>query len=118
MQENNHLEQINTIQGRSFFGRLRGYAKLTSPGCLQAAVTLGGGSLAGALDLGAIAGYYGSTQTTRTTNYRRVQDKDGYTELYDYRQPNAESTNLATHQPETVSELQKQPKARTKIEIK
>ncbi len=57
MQENNHLEQINTIQDRSFFGRLRGYAKLTSPGCLQAAVTLGGGSLAGALDLGAIAGY-------------------------------------------------------------
>ena len=33
------------------------YAKLSGPGWLQGAVTLGGGSLAGALYLGVIAGF-------------------------------------------------------------
>ena len=54
---NNNIEHIKSIQSRGFFGRLTGYAQLTGPGWLQAAVTLGGGSLAGALYLGVIAGY-------------------------------------------------------------
>lgn len=49
-----HLNQLRT---KSFPQKLLGYAKLTGPGWLQAAVTLGGGSLAGALYLGVIAGY-------------------------------------------------------------
>jgi Mn2+/Fe2+ NRAMP family transporter len=54
---NNHIEKIQLIQGRSFLGRLVGYSKLTGPGWIQAAVTLGGGSLVGALYLGIIGGY-------------------------------------------------------------
>ena len=54
---NDNLEQLQSIQQRGFFGRLTGYAKLTGPGWLQSAVTLGVGSLAGALYLGVIAGY-------------------------------------------------------------
>jgi Mn2+/Fe2+ NRAMP family transporter len=53
----NDLQKIESIQQRGFLGRLSGYAKLTGPGWLQSAVTLGGGSLAGALYLGVIAGY-------------------------------------------------------------
>ncbi|HAV13614.1 MAG TPA: hypothetical protein DCX06_09030 [Opitutae bacterium] len=53
----NHIEEIQSIQQRSFIGRLGGYAKLTGPGWVQAAVTLGGGSLVGALYLGVIGGY-------------------------------------------------------------
>jgi Mn2+/Fe2+ NRAMP family transporter len=53
----NDLQKIESIQQRGFLGRLTGYAKLTGPGWLQSAVTLGGGSLAGALYLGVIAGY-------------------------------------------------------------
>ncbi len=53
----NTTDQIEAIQSRNFIGRLTGYAKLTGPGWLQSAVTLGGGSLAGALYLGVIAGY-------------------------------------------------------------
>ncbi|MGZ0654929.1 divalent metal cation transporter [Coraliomargarita sp. W4R53] len=52
-----NIELIKSIQSKNFFGRLTGYAKMTGPGWLQAAVTLGGGSLAGALYLGVIAGY-------------------------------------------------------------
>jgi Mn2+/Fe2+ NRAMP family transporter len=51
------IKTIEAIQGRNFLGRLGGYAKLTGPGWLQSAVTLGGGSLAGALYLGVIGGY-------------------------------------------------------------
>lgn len=51
------LEHIEAIQKRGFLGRLGGYAKLTGPGWVQAAVTLGGGSLVGALYLGVIGGY-------------------------------------------------------------
>ncbi|MEM6391419.1 MAG: divalent metal cation transporter [Planctomycetota bacterium] len=51
------LERLESIRGRSFFGRFAGYAGMTGPGWLQAAVTLGGGSLAGALYLGVVAGY-------------------------------------------------------------
>jgi Mn2+/Fe2+ NRAMP family transporter len=51
------IHNIQLIQGRGFFGRLAGYSKMTGPGWVQAAVTLGGGSLVGALYLGVIAGY-------------------------------------------------------------
>jgi len=49
--------EIEALQKEPFVKRLAGYAKMTGPGWLQAAVTLGGGSLAGALYLGVIAGY-------------------------------------------------------------
>lgn len=51
------LTRITAIQQRGFLGRLGGYAKMTGPGWVQAAVTLGGGSLVGALYLGVIGGY-------------------------------------------------------------
>lgn len=51
------IENLKSIQSRSFAGRLVGFSKLTGPGWLQSAVTLGGGSLAGALYLGVVAGY-------------------------------------------------------------
>lgn len=51
------LERIEAIQRRGFFGRLTGYGRMTGPGWIQAAVTLGGGSLVGALYLGVIGGY-------------------------------------------------------------
>ncbi|MEM6602111.1 MAG: divalent metal cation transporter, partial [Verrucomicrobiota bacterium] len=50
-------EKIAEIQQKNFLGRLSAYSQLTGPGWLQSAVTLGGGSLAGALYLGVIAGY-------------------------------------------------------------
>ncbi len=50
-------ERIQALRQRGFFGRFAGYAKLTGPGWIQAAVTLGGGSLVGALYLGVIGGY-------------------------------------------------------------
>jgi Mn2+/Fe2+ NRAMP family transporter len=51
------VDSITEIQNRGFFGRLVGYGKMTGPGWVQAAVTLGGGSLVGALYLGVIGGY-------------------------------------------------------------
>lgn len=51
------IEQIESIQKRNFLGKLTGYSKMTGPGWIQAAVTLGGGSLVGALYLGIIGGY-------------------------------------------------------------
>jgi len=51
------LDRIAEIQKRGFFGRLTGYGRMTGPGWVQAAVTLGGGSLVGALYLGVIGGY-------------------------------------------------------------
>lgn len=51
------LDRIAEIKQRGFLGRLGGYAKMTGPGWVQAAVTLGGGSLVGALYLGVIGGY-------------------------------------------------------------
>ena len=53
----NNIEQIQSIQSRGFLGKLAGYSKMTGPGWVQAAVTLGGGSLVGALYLGIIGGY-------------------------------------------------------------
>ncbi len=49
--------------------------------------------------------YTGSAQTIRTENYRLTLDKNGTTELYDHRQPDAETTNLAADQPEVVTQL-------------
>ena len=39
------------------FSRLGAYTKLSGPGWLQSAITLGGGSLASSLFLGVLAGY-------------------------------------------------------------
>ncbi|MCF3650287.1 divalent metal cation transporter [Synoicihabitans lomoniglobus] len=41
---------------RPFFGRMAIYARLSGPGWLQGAITLGGGSLAGSLFIGILAG--------------------------------------------------------------
>ena len=48
---------ITTAQNAPFLKKLGIYAKLSGPGWIQAAVTLGGGSLVGALYLGVIGGY-------------------------------------------------------------
>ena len=48
---------ITTAQNAPFFKKLGIYARLSGPGWIQAAVTLGGGSLVGALYLGVIGGY-------------------------------------------------------------
>ncbi len=50
-------DPIDSIMQRGPLGRFCGYAKMTGPGWIQAAVTLGGGSLVGALYLGVIGGY-------------------------------------------------------------
>ena len=51
------LETLKSLEGASFGKKLGTYAKMSGPGWLQAAVTLGGGSLIGALYLGVIGGY-------------------------------------------------------------
>lgn len=51
------LETLKSLEGASFGKKLGTYAKLSGPGWIQAAVTLGGGSLVGALYLGVIGGY-------------------------------------------------------------
>jgi len=58
--------------------------------------------------------YTGRAQTIRTKNYRLILHKDGTTELYDHRLPNAETTNLSTNQPATVKQLSADLKARRK----
>ncbi|MDB4491885.1 hypothetical protein N9260_02590, partial [bacterium] len=45
------------IMAKPASGRLKSYATKCGPGWLQGAITLGGGSLAGSLYLGIIAGY-------------------------------------------------------------
>lgn len=50
-------KELEKIAAKGPLGRLFGYGKMTGPGWVQAAVTLGGGSLAGALYLGVISGY-------------------------------------------------------------
>jgi len=47
---------LDEARNRSFSGRLGIYARLSGPGWLQGAVTLGGGSLAGSLFIGILAG--------------------------------------------------------------
>jgi iduronate 2-sulfatase len=56
--------------------------------------------------------YTGRAQTIRTENYRLILHKDGTTELYDHRLPNAETTNLSTTQPATVKQASALLKAR------
>ncbi len=51
------LEKIQALEGASFGKKLATYGKMSGPGWVQAAVTLGGGSLVGALYLGVIGGY-------------------------------------------------------------
>ncbi len=48
---------IDEALKRGFWGRLAIYARLSGPGWLQSAITLGGGSLAGSLYLGVLMGY-------------------------------------------------------------
>ena len=48
---------IDEIQGKPLLTRLLGYTRLSGPGWLQSAITLGGGSLASSLFLGALAGF-------------------------------------------------------------
>ena len=48
--------ELQEINQRGLLGRLGGYSKKCGPGWLQSAITLGGGSLAGALYLGVIGG--------------------------------------------------------------
>ena len=49
--------QQNENHNMNFFQKLSKYGKLSGPGWIQAAVTLGGGTLVGALYLGVIGGY-------------------------------------------------------------
>lgn len=50
------LEVIESVQDKGPVQKFFGYAKISGPGWLQGAITLGGGSLAGALYLGVISG--------------------------------------------------------------
>ena len=60
-EDKNRLEQdrqmIRTAQGKGFVETIKTYARLSGPGWLQSAITLGGGSLASSLYLGILAGY-------------------------------------------------------------
>lgn len=51
------IDPITAAQNAPFLKKLGIYTKLSGPGWIQAAVTLGGGSLVGALYLGVIGGY-------------------------------------------------------------
>ncbi len=48
---------IDAVEGKGLFAKLGTYTKLSGPGWLQGAITLGGGSLAGSLYLGSVGGY-------------------------------------------------------------
>ncbi len=50
------LEVIEAVKDKGPAGKFLGYAKISGPGWLQGAITLGGGSLAGALYLGVVSG--------------------------------------------------------------
>ena len=60
-EDKNRLEQdlqmIRTTQGKGVVQTIKTYARLSGPGWLQSAITLGGGSLASSLYLGILAGY-------------------------------------------------------------
>ncbi|MGJ8658172.1 MAG: divalent metal cation transporter [Akkermansiaceae bacterium] len=53
----NNETQLEKAQNGGFLTKLGIYGKMSGPGWVQAAVTLGGGSLVGALYLGVIGGY-------------------------------------------------------------
>jgi Mn2+/Fe2+ NRAMP family transporter len=48
---------LRSIEGKPFPRRIAAYVRLTGPGWMQSALTLGGGSLAGSLYLGTLTGY-------------------------------------------------------------
>ncbi|MCX8238770.1 MAG: divalent metal cation transporter [Akkermansiaceae bacterium] len=50
------LDVIEEVKDKGPVGKFFGYAKISGPGWLQGAITLGGGSLVGALYLGTISG--------------------------------------------------------------
>ena len=50
-------ERIQSARARGPLAILAAYTRLSGPGWLQSAITLGGGSLAGSLYLGVLAGY-------------------------------------------------------------
>jgi len=50
------LDVIDEVKDKGAMGKFLGYAKISGPGWLQGAITLGGGSLAGALYLGVVSG--------------------------------------------------------------
>lgn len=50
------LDVIEAVKDKGPLGKFFGYAKISGPGWLQGAITLGGGSLAGALYLGVVSG--------------------------------------------------------------
>ncbi|MEM6259041.1 MAG: divalent metal cation transporter [Planctomycetota bacterium] len=61
MSETNKVEQdraaLASVEGKGLFAKLGVFTKLSGPGWLQSAITLGGGSLAGSLYIGVIGGY-------------------------------------------------------------
>jgi len=59
-------------------------------------------------------GYFRNGQTIRTRTHRLIVHKDGHLELYDHRQPDAETRNLAESQPDLARKLAQQIKARLK----
>ena len=52
-----HREILKESQGKSGGKKFKAFARLSGPGWMQSAITLGGGSLAGSLYLGIIGGY-------------------------------------------------------------
>lgn len=60
MSESNKVEQdrqaLAAVEGKPFFGKLGTFVKLSGPGWLQSAITLGGLSLATGLSLGIVGG--------------------------------------------------------------
>ncbi len=48
---------LDDAQRRGGWTKIKAYSRLSGPGWLQSAITLGGGSLAGALFLGVVGGY-------------------------------------------------------------
>ena len=61
MSDINKVEQdraaLAAVEGKGFFSKLGVFTRLSGPGWLQSAITLGGGSLAGSLYIGVIGGY-------------------------------------------------------------
>lgn len=51
------VEYLEQVQREGGWTRIKAYSRLSGPGWLQSAVTLGGGSLASALFLGVVGGY-------------------------------------------------------------
>jgi len=56
-QPNREIEILESVAEKGALAKAKAYTKLSGPGWLQGAITLGGGSLAGALYLGTISGY-------------------------------------------------------------